>query len=342
MKGALLGFGAVCEKAHVPAFQREPGFEIVAVADTDPARRAAAARCFPGIRGYATPQALLEEEEGLDFVDIATPPHLHAEQSLLALERRVHVLCEKPLVLRPQDLEALRRESRARRRAVFPVHNWKHAPLLEKLHDLVAGKAVGTARHVEWHVLRAQPSVVVGKGNWRTDRLLSGGGVLMDHGWHAFYLLGWILGKEPSRAWGVLGFPHAAHKGARVSDSEDEATCLIEYPKATAVAHFTWRSPTRGHWGVVYGSGGTILVQDDRLIVVRDGCPEQTYVFPEPLSKGSAHPEWFQGTLRDFKAATEDLSLAEASLDEAGHCLRLLEQVYRQARPTEAECRQAA
>jgi len=341
MKGALFGFGAVCEKAHVPAFQREPGFEIVAVADTDPGRRAAAARCFPGVRAYASPQALLEAEKGLDFVDIATPPHLHAEQSLLALEKRVHVLCEKPLVLRPQDLEALRRESKARRRAVFPVHNWKHAPLFEKLHELVADKVIGPIRHIEWHALRTQPSIVVGKGNWRTDRLLSGGGILMDHGWHAFYLLGWILGKEPLRAWGILGFPHPVHKGGR-ADSEDEATCLIEYPRASAVAHFTWRATGRGHWGVLYGGTGTILVRDDRLIVVRDGGPEQTYVFPEPLSKGSAHPDWFQGTLRDFRAATADLSLAEAALEEAGRCLRLLEQLYRQERPSETECRQTA
>lgn len=263
-------------------------------------------------------------------MDIAAPPHLHAEYALLALKHGLHVLCEKPLTLSLKEFEALRREAARRRRVVFPVHNCKHAPLLAKLHGLLRERAVGGVTHLEWHVLRSQPSVTAhAKANWRTDRRLSGGGILMDHGWHGLYLLQWLLGKKPLSAHGVL----------KCADGTDrEATCLIEFPGATALMHLTWNAPGRGHWGAVYGSEGRIELQDDRLRVCRGDSVPHTYSFQQPLSHGSAHPEWFRGTLADLKAALADPAAAAAALDEAGRCIALIEGLYGQS----AALRQAA
>ena len=112
------------------------------------------------IRTYATPEALLESESGLDFVDIVTPPHLHGRQTIAALERGLHVLCEKPLSLASEELEEASRLARKRGRVIFPVHNWKYAPLFRKLSELVRARAVGSIRHIEWHTLRTRPAAV--------------------------------------------------------------------------------------------------------------------------------------------------------------------------------------
>src|SRR4051812_29040694 len=102
LKGAIVGFGFISGKGHFPAYQKRDDVEIVAVADICPARLAAAPR---GARRYATWQELLEKEQGLDFIDISTPPNVHAEIALAALARGIHVLCEKPLT--PSVREAL-------------------------------------------------------------------------------------------------------------------------------------------------------------------------------------------------------------------------------------------
>lgn len=329
LKGAIIGFGQVAERAHAPAFRRMPGLSIVAATDAGAERLAAAQRAFPGARPYATLEALLRGEPELDFVDIATPPHLHAAQIGTALQRGCHVLCEKPLTLTGAEFETVRLRAREARRLVFPVHNWKHAPLFQTLKGLLERGTIGRVRHAEWHVLRTQPAAVAGsgKGNWRTDPRLSGGGILMDHGWHAFYLLGWLLGQAPASAAGILKPAEGARGGA---GSDVEATALIRFGDASALIHLSWAAPRRDHWGVLYGTTGSIDVFDDRLALRRGDAPPQSYAFPEGLSRGSAHPEWFAGTLREFAAALRDGNgePGESALEEARQCLWLLEELY--------------
>src|SRR4051812_16147358 len=104
LKGAILGFGNIAELGHWPTYSNSAEAEIVAVMDPSSKRQKAAKAL--GLRVYATPEDLFQKEK-LDFVDICTPPSLHAELVLEALENQCHVLCEKPLALKVSDYEAL-------------------------------------------------------------------------------------------------------------------------------------------------------------------------------------------------------------------------------------------
>ncbi len=331
LKGALIGFGKVAENAHAPAWQKEKGVSLLAAADASPERRAAAEKTFPGIRTYADFERLLEEETDLDFVDIATPPHLHAAQCRLALQKGRHVLCEKPLVLNKKDFTSLRDTAQKQDRALFTTHNWKHAPLFIKLRSLLDADAIGAVRHMQWHTLRSRPAAAASKAksNWRTDKKLSGGGILIDHGWHAFYLITWLLAAAPKTASGALRFDGGT-VAAKKSSAENEATCLVEFPDSSAVVHLTWNATRRAHWGVLEGARGTIEILDDRLRVLQGRETSHTYVFPHPLSHGSAHPEWFSTMLGDFRAAIANRRRRSHNLKEAEHCIDLIERIYRQ------------
>lgn len=324
LRGALIGFGQVAEKAHVPAYKRDDRFVLSAVVDSSPERRAAAEALVSGLKAYPSLEELYANEPALDFVDIATPPHLHAAQALDALGRGLHALCEKPLTFSTAELEALEKAAKKRKRVVAPIHNWKFAPLFRKLEELIDLKAVGKVRHVEWHVLRTKPAVTAAakgtKGNWRTDPREAGGGILMDHGWHAFYLIGGVTRSAPREVHGALHGP----KGA-----EDEAVCLISYPEATASVRLTWRADTRRNHGAVYGDKGRIEILDDRLSVIRGaGDPGTHFVFPEALSAGSAHPDWFAGSLDEFHAAISGEKVPRSAFEEARDCRFLLDRLY--------------
>ncbi|MFA6029932.1 MAG: Gfo/Idh/MocA family oxidoreductase [Elusimicrobiota bacterium] len=330
MKGAIIGFGQVAEDAHAPALLRGEGLEIAAVVDASAKRREAAQKALPGARVYADTAALYAAEK-LDFVDIATPPYLHFEQCREALKRKLHVLCEKPLVFTRREFETLRADSLKHKRALFPMHNWKYAPIYRKWHELLRAEAVGPIRHIELHVLRKKPAAVAGKdgSNWRLQRSQAGGGILVDHGWHNLYLLVWLMGAAPERMDAVLQTPAGG-------DADDEATGLLRFPGASALMHLSWRAPVRAQWGTAYGREGSIEMLDDRLVLrSRDGA-ERTIRFPEKLSAGSAHPEWLRAMLPDFTAACARFDPAEPTLAEAGHCAALIESAYRRT-PCDAE-----
>ena len=80
LQGALIGFGFIAEKGHVPAYLAAPDqLQVVAVADVCAARRERARQVLPHARIYPDTKTLLSAEaRQLDFVDIATPPCDHA------------------------------------------------------------------------------------------------------------------------------------------------------------------------------------------------------------------------------------------------------------------------
>src|SRR6266851_7612860 len=106
MRAAIVGVGNVALAGHLPAWLERSDVSIVAAGDPRESGRKELESRVPGIRWYASTRELLEQER-LDFVDVCAPPALHAEISGKALERGLHVLCEKPLVMRPGDLPRL-------------------------------------------------------------------------------------------------------------------------------------------------------------------------------------------------------------------------------------------
>jgi len=226
LKGAIVGVGNVAFHGHLPVWSARPEVEIVAAADERPAARPEFARRFPQARWHHSVEALLDAHK-LDFVDICTPPAFHSSAILQALERGAHVLCEKPLVLSSAELAQLVAIARKGNRVVATVHNWRHAPVLLRATDLVRTGSIGALSRVRWETLRDQPAAVAASaGNWRIDPAIAGGGILIDHGWHALYVIQQWLSGEPERVSAKL-------EKRRYSEwpIEDTAEVVLEYPR---------------------------------------------------------------------------------------------------------------
>src|SRR2546426_11982644 len=103
LRGAIIGVGNVALAGHLPAWLERSDVSIVAASDPREGGRARLESLAPGIRWYDSALELLGRET-LDFVDVCVPPALHAEISGRALERGLHVLCDKPLVVRLEQL----------------------------------------------------------------------------------------------------------------------------------------------------------------------------------------------------------------------------------------------
>lgn len=343
LRGAIIGFGKVAELAHLPAWREVSWANIVAVVDPVPAHRARAARRLPGIRCYEQMETLFAEET-LDFVDIATPPNLHGKLTIDCASRGLHVLCEKPLTLDLRELDEMETIASGRGGrtgvAIVPVHNWRHAPLLRQALRVVRRTAFGKVQMVEWQVLRNEPARDAGgpERGWRRDPALAGGGIVVDHGWHAFYLVRALTGEEPQAVIAILKDRHGQEtqttvptlgKGQSSAISlEETAHCLIRFPRATASLFLTWTARERRVRGTIVGQGGTLVLDEDHLTLRCEGKAPQRWHFPEPLSAGSQHPDWFAGTLAEFHAAIRHPTVRTAHLREARACLSLVTAVY--------------
>ena len=132
LKGAIIGYGFISSHGHVPSyvnrFQQLDDVAIIAVADICEDRRLLAKKAIPSARIYENYLDLLKHESrNLDFVDISTPPSVHAEIAHAALNAGLHVLCEKPLTTNLKDARELLEHATKAERVLFPAHNYKHA-----------------------------------------------------------------------------------------------------------------------------------------------------------------------------------------------------------------------
>ncbi|MDX6770440.1 MAG: Gfo/Idh/MocA family oxidoreductase [Elusimicrobiota bacterium] len=313
-KIALSGFGAIAENAHLPVLA-EKGVSVEAVHEPSPIRGEAARRCAPKARVYANLEELLACEKSLDAVVVCSPPKYHADAVVKSLAAGFHVLCEKPLTLDLDAFKAIEAAAKASRKAVWSINNWAYSPQWSALLKLVADGRLGKIRSARIEVLRTKPSVSALPGDWRKDPAVSGGGILVDHGWHNLYLLRGLLGE-------TLELVETRLQPLGLVD--EEADLLLRSEGAEGRLHMTWRAKSRANTAFVAGEKGTASLEDDRL-VVKAGGREETLSFPEKLSAGSAHPEWLAAMWPAFEDAC---ARGAGNLDEAAFCLRTIRAAY--------------
>lgn len=201
------GRGAFIGSVHRIASQLDGEAEIVAGAlSSDPvtAHESAAAWHLPRSYGSYADMAKVEaaREDGIDFVIIATPNHMHHPVAKAFLEAGIHVMCDKPLAYTLAEAEELAALA-ARGSALFGLtHNYSGYPLVREARERVRAGELGVLRKVmveynqDWLM---EP--LEGGGNkqaaWRTDPARAGISCCVgDIGTHAAHLLEFISGQR--------------------------------------------------------------------------------------------------------------------------------------------------
>lgn len=327
LKGAIVGLGNVAVNGHLPGWEGCERARIVAAADAVESRIAQERWRLPEASLYTDVSAMLAADT-IDFVDICTPPGTHASLIQLALSRGLHVLCEKPLVLTPDELRLVRDARAESGRILHTVHNWRYAPIIMQATALIRQGQIGTVQHISWHVHRCEPSVAVQslsnridsatRDNWRLDPAMAGGGILLDHGYHALYIVLDWLGEEPRTIAATL--EKRRHPEWPV---EDTASVRLGSSGAEAEILLTWASSSRSNRAVIEGTRGTVRIEDGTL-VLKSEEGEQSWTFEQPLSQGSHHPEWFRRVRDDFLLEISAVERGGENLAMASRCVQLL------------------
>ena len=169
--------------------------EFVAVGSRDGARAEAYAREKGIARAHGSYEALLADPD-VDAIYNPLPNALHVEWSIRALEAGKHVLCEKPLSRRPEDVDRAFDVAEREGRVLAEAFMWRHHPQVARARELLDGGAIGDLRIIRAHFAfpAADPDDI------RLQPSLDGGG-LMDVGCYCVSGCRTLAGAEPERAW---------------------------------------------------------------------------------------------------------------------------------------------
>ena len=215
----------------------------------------------------------------VDAVDICLPHHLHKDAIVAAAGAGKHILCEKPLCLTVPEAKAVRQAVSASGVTLMCAHNQLFLPAVARARDIIRQGGLGKvyeARTTDAFANPLDPATI----GWRADRATSGGGELIDTGYHPTYLLLHLVDSPPVEVAAML----SRHR-LDFLEGEDSAQVLVRFADGSVgtimtswayePASTTEKFSVVGRDGSLWSDGSTLHLEprDGEAVVQR---------FPEP------------------------------------------------------------
>lgn len=239
---ALIGCGSICGN-HIKGILAA-GYELCALCDIliEKAEEAAKKHALSGVKLYADYREMLRLEKPY-AVHICTPHSLHAEMCVEALKRNVHVLCEKPLAISEEQLNAISAAAQSSTAQIGVCHQNRYEPNMKKLHAIAQNGVRGGFGNVVWKRDEAYYNSAAWRGTWAEE----GGGVMINQALHTLDIMQWVCGM-PNEVTAHV----ATDRLSDVMETED-----------TAMARFSCSN------GVVFHFFATVAAQTDLPVLMR-------------------------------------------------------------------------
>ena len=277
--------------------------KAVALCDTKADRLEAAAT----LARRDTPQTYADwrrviDRKDVEAVVIATPPHLHAEMAVAALQAGKHVYCEKPVATTPASVAQVVRAAKASRKVFVSGQQLRSyrrlGAAVKKIRDGALGDVlmVKAQRHSESDLSHTGSSA-----DWFFD-VEKSGGYLIEMSVHNLDLCNWAVGATPLKAAGFGGI--LLYKDDPPGRSiMDGYTLSYDYPSGVKL-YFTQMVfhpkglPGGGQFVHVYGQKGACDLMGDTSVYPLDGSAPPSELVAKQEENPHAHMQAFYDCIR--------------------------------------------
>jgi predicted dehydrogenase len=279
---AVVGAGHI-GKRHAEMIRRDEEGELVAMVDVR-SKEECGAGDF-NVPFFSSIEELLASGLDFDVVNICTPNGHHAEQSLLALEAKKHVVCEKPMGLTKDSCEMMIFKALQVSRQVFCVMQNRYSPPSQWIKELVESGTLGKTFMVQLNCYWNRDDRYYKTGGWKGTQELDGGTLFTQFS-HFIDIMYWLFGDIDN----IQGrFDDFTHKDS--TDFEDSGFVSFDFVKggmgsinySTAVADRNLESSI-----TIIGEKGSVKIGGQYMNEV-EVCNIPGYEMPElaPTNPGN-------------------------------------------------------
>jgi predicted dehydrogenase len=293
IKVGLIGAGGIAG-AHVKGYLANPDLTtLVAVADPDAANAQRRAE-LAGAQVYSSYEAMLAQAD-IDAVDICLPHHLHKDAIVAAANAGKHILCEKPLCLSEAEAAEVAAAVEANGVTLMCAHNQLFMPAVVRAKELLDNGHLGNVyevRTTDSFVNQFDPDNM----GWRAKAATSGGGELIDTGYHPTYLLLHLAGGKPVDVAAML----STHR-LKFMEGEDSAQVLVRFDNGVVgniVTSWAYAPSANTERFSVVGELGSLHSDGKKLSYRLHGEDSVTEEF-EPVEEFAAEIRHFVKSLHD-------------------------------------------
>jgi predicted dehydrogenase len=193
-----LGIGIIgtgfARKVQIPGFRSVDGCSVVSIASARLDNARATAQEF-GVEHFTDNWRETVSRDDVDLVCITTPPVLHREMTMFAVEHGKHILCEKPMAMNLADAEEMTAAAEKANVIALIDHELRFLPGRRKAYAMLREGSIGKIRHAKYNfraAYRGNPDL---PWNWWSD-IEQGGGALGAIDSHVVDSLLWLLGTD--------------------------------------------------------------------------------------------------------------------------------------------------
>lgn len=335
----ITGPGMIAE-FHAKAIAAIPGAELVAVHGRAPEKTRAFAERH-GCEPYGEYVSFLTKS-GLDVVTICTPSGAHLAPTFAAVQLGKHVICEKPLEVTVERVDAMIKEADKAGVILAGILPRRFNPATKLLRDAVTAGRFGHIAFADAYVKWWRTDAYYDSGAWRGTWELDGGGALMNQSIHTIDLLLHVMGDVKS--------VHArtTRRSHHNIEVEDTAVAMLEFESGAlgVIQGSTACWSEQGHAAEIQitGDGGSVFMADDKFRVwqFRDALPEDAQIRADhgltsaTAGAGAADPKaidfsWHQRNFEDVIAAIREGRQPSVTGQEARRAVALIRAIYESA-----------
>lgn len=265
VKLAVIGLGKM-GLSHLAMINAHPDVQLTAVCDSAGYVLDVLSK-YTGLRPYSDFDAMLREVP-LDAVVIATPSSMHGRMVKAALDKGLHVFCEKPFCLDADEGTELAQFADQKGLVNQVGYHYRFVGAFQEVKRLLDGSAIGDVSHVLAEAYG--PVVLKPKGStWRTQRA-EGGGCLYDYAAHPINLVNWYFGSP-----GAVGGTVLNSVFSKETDDEVFSTLHFADGKSAQISvHWSDESYRKMSTKMtIWGTAGRIYAdRQECQVYLRDGA----------------------------------------------------------------------
>jgi predicted dehydrogenase len=286
----IVGAGRIAE-AYATAFQTARNAKLTCIADVQPATATAMASKW-GCVAFES-HGELAESGLVDAVIVSTPPITHDPICLQLLNKRIPVLCEKPVSLSPESARAIRNCAEENKTLFAMASKFRYAQDVVRARNIVASDILGQIVLFENTFM----SYVDMSNRWNANPAISGGGVLIDNGTHSVDIMRYFLG--------TLASIHVV-SGIRLQNLvvEDTVHATVRAKSgATGRVDLSWSINKQcDDYIAIYGTKGTLRVGWKGSFYRQEGSRDWVQ-----FGKGYDKVQSFRDQIENFAASLQGL-----------------------------------
>ena len=249
IKFGVVGFGNI-GKRHVQHILNNEEAQLVAICDEKSIEEK-----IDGVHYFTSLETMLQEEN-IDVVNVCTPNYLHHAHTILSLQYKKHVVCEKPMAISVAQCNEMIEAAAENAKTIFVVKQNRFNEPVQQVKKLMNENGLGNIYFINVNCFWNRNEYYYNESNWRGKKHLDGGCLFTQFS-HFIDILYYLFGEIKNVKGLMKNFNHA------YTEVEDSGSFVMETMQGAIVNfNFSTCSFEKNMEGsiTIFGTKGTVKI----------------------------------------------------------------------------------